>query len=281
MRSASRSPSTRSTAARELTASGRAPRRAGGPGRPRPRPARARPRPRRASAGSRRARSPSGAARRRAAPSAPAACAGPGPPARSRRRCAGAVSPMRRRAASRASLSGSCCVSSASIEPPCDGAKPRSSAYARVGDDHHPRATHYGESDGHLAPACARRDGSAAARAPALRAQPREPHARPARRAARCRRARASRSARSRSTCSSCACRSTSSSATPICRSCASCTTSRPGAWPACRRARYVLEIGPGEAARIGLREGMACASTRRSETPARAARAVTHGTRA
>ena len=26
----------------------------------------------------------------------------------------------------------------------------------------------------------------------------------------------------------------------------------------ACRRARYVLEIGPGEAARIGLREGMA-----------------------
>ena len=25
----------------------------------------------------------------------------------------------------------------------------------------------------------------------------------------------------------------------------------------ACRRARYVLEIGPGEAARIGLREGM------------------------
>jgi uncharacterized protein len=26
----------------------------------------------------------------------------------------------------------------------------------------------------------------------------------------------------------------------------------------ACRRARYVLEIGPGEAARLGLREGMA-----------------------
>ncbi len=24
-----------------------------------------------------------------------------------------------------------------------------------------------------------------------------------------------------------------------------------------CRRARYVLEIGPGEAARLGLREGM------------------------
>ena len=31
----------------------------------------------------------------------------------------------------------------------------------------------------------------------------------------------------------------------------------RHGAWPPCRRARYVLEIGPGEAARLGLREGM------------------------
>ena len=31
----------------------------------------------------------------------------------------------------------------------------------------------------------------------------------------------------------------------------------RPWRMAACRRARYVLEIGPGEAARLGLREGM------------------------
>ena len=32
----------------------------------------------------------------------------------------------------------------------------------------------------------------------------------------------------------------------------------RPWRLAGCRRARYVLEIGPGEAARLGLREGMA-----------------------
>ena len=32
----------------------------------------------------------------------------------------------------------------------------------------------------------------------------------------------------------------------------------RPWRMAGCRRARYVLEIGPGEAARLGLREGMA-----------------------
>ena len=37
-----------------------------------------------------------------------------------------------------------------------------------------------------------------------------------------------------------------------------------------CRRARYVLEIGPGEAARLGLREGMALARRARVLTRAR-----------